>query len=191
MLPNRLIQINYHKINRRYYTISLPQDSKLNIDYIWLDVNFTNIYENITNGDGLQDISMADFIKENEENIIIEVFSYINNILNSFDLSKAKCIMITYDNMIYNRVIENSKSEDGINIYVSTHDFVVINNHVFLMTAIESLNSKLNWTILVLRTCYLTISHKLVVTLVLIDEVQFSYIHQNTISLLSVQEMQS
>ncbi len=145
MLPNRLLQINYYKINRRYYTISLPQDTKLNIDYIWLDVNFANIYENICNGDGWQDVNMADFIKENEENIIIEVFSYINNILAAFDLSKAKCIMITYDNMIYNRVTENSKSEEGINIYVSTHDFVIINNHLFLMTVIESLNNKLNW----------------------------------------------
>ena len=145
MLPSRLLQINYYKINRRYYNISLPQDSKLNIDYIWLDVNFANIYENISNGDGWQDINMADFIKENEENIIIEIFSYINNILGAFDLSKAKCIMITYDNMIYNRVIENSKSEEGINIYVSTHDFLVINNHIFLITAVESLNNKLNW----------------------------------------------
>jgi hypothetical protein len=142
---NRLLQINYYKINRRYYTISIPQDSKLNVDYIWLDVNFANIYENIANGDGWQDVNMLDFMKENEENIIIEVFSYINNVLNAFELSKAKCIMITYDNMLYNRVIENSKSEEGINIHVSTYDFVVINNHVFLMPVIESLNNKLSW----------------------------------------------
>ncbi len=145
MSPKRLIQINYYKIDKRYYTISIPQDSKLIIDYIWLDVNFANIYENVSEGDRWQDVNVVDFIKENEDNIIIEVFSYINNILSAFDLSKAKCIMITYDNMLYNRVVESSKSEEGINIHVSTHDFVVINNHLFLMTAIEALNNKLNW----------------------------------------------
>jgi hypothetical protein len=145
MPSNRLLQVNYYKINRRYYTISLPQNSKLNIDYIWLDVNFANIYENISNGDDWQDVDMTNFITEKEEDIIIEIFSYVKNILNCFDLSKVKCIMFTYDNMLYNRVVENSKHEDGINIYVTTHDFVVINNHVFLMPAIESLSNKLNW----------------------------------------------
>jgi hypothetical protein len=145
MPPNRLLQVNYYKINRRYYTISFPQNSKLNIDYIWLDVNFANIYENISNGDDWQDVDMTNFITEKEEDIIIEIFSYVKNILNCFDLRKAKCIMFTYDNMLYNRVVENSKHEDGINIYVTTHDFVVINNHVFLMPAIESLSNKLNW----------------------------------------------
>jgi len=145
MPPKRMLQINYHKINKRYYTISLPQDLKLSIDYIWLDVNFTNIYENVSNRDGWEHVNMADFIREHEEDIIIEVFSYINNILSSFDLSKAKCIMITYDNMLYNRVTDNSKSEEDINISVSTHEFVVINNYLFLMPVIESFNNKMSW----------------------------------------------
>jgi hypothetical protein len=145
MQPNRLLQINYYKIDKRYYTITLPQDSKISIDYVWLDVNFSNIYENVYNGSEWQDINIVDFIRENEEDIIIEVFSYINNVLSFFDLSKTKCLMITYDNMLYNKVIENSRTEEGINISISAHEFVVINNHVFLTPAIESLKNKLNW----------------------------------------------
>jgi hypothetical protein len=145
MLPNRLLQINYYKIDKRYYTINLSQDSKLAIDYIWLDVNFSNIYENVYNGEIWQDIDVVDFIKENEEDIILETFSYIKNILGYFDLSKAKCVMITYDNMLYNKVIEKSKSEENVNISITSHELVVINNHLFLMPVIESLNNKLGW----------------------------------------------
>jgi hypothetical protein len=145
MQPNRLLQINYHKIDKRYYTINLSQDSKLNIDYIWVDVNFSNIYDNVCNGKEWQDMNIVDFIKENEEDIVIEVFSYMNNILSFFDLSRVKCLMITYDNMLYNRVIENSKTEEGINISISAYELITTNNHAFLMPAVESLKNKLNW----------------------------------------------
>ncbi len=145
MPPDRLLQINYYKIEKRYYTINLPPNSKLAIDYIWLDVNFSNIYENVSNGVLWQDTDMVDFIKQNEEDIILEVFSYIKNILNYFDLCKTKCIMITYDNMLYNRVIEKSNSEEGANIYISSSEFAVINNHLFLMPVVESLNNQLKW----------------------------------------------
>ncbi len=141
----RLLQIDYYKINKRYYTINLPQDLKLDVDYIWLDVNFANIYDNVYNGDGWREVNILEFMKEHEEDIIVEVFSYMSNILNSFELDKAKCIMVTYDNMLYSSVRENVKSEENLNIVIYSHDFVIINNHLFLMPAVEYFSNKLNW----------------------------------------------
>ncbi len=145
MPPRRLLQVDYYKIDKRYYAINLPQESVLNADYIWLDVNFANIYDNVFNGDGWQEVNILEFIKEHEEDIIVEVFSYINNILKSFDLSKTKCIMITYDNMLYNNIKEDAKSEGNLDVLVHSHDFVIINNHLFLMPVVESLSNKLSW----------------------------------------------
>ena len=145
MKPNKILEINYYKIDDRYYTISHSKESLLDIDYIWLDVNFANIYDNIANGNHWHEKYIPDFIKENEDNIIVETFSYLNNILGYFNLDKAKCIMFTYDNMIYNRITKSCTDDDGADIIFATHDFVVLNNNIFLIPVVESLNNKLNW----------------------------------------------
>ena len=145
MLPQKILSINYYKVDDRYYQISLPKNSMLDIDYIWIDVNFANIYDNIANGKHWHDEYIPNFIKENEDNIIVELFSYLNNMLSYFDLGKAKCIMITYDNMIYNKVTKHYKDDDEVDIISSTHEFALINNEVFIITVVESLSNKLNW----------------------------------------------
>ena len=145
MKPNKILEINYHKIDDRYYTISHSKESLLDIDYIWLDVNFANIYDNIANGNHWHEKYIPDFIKENEDNIIVETFSYLNNILCYFNLDKAKCIMFTYDNMIYNRITKSCTDDDEADIIFATHDFVVLNNNIFLIPVVESLSNKLNW----------------------------------------------
>ncbi len=145
MLPQKILSINYYKVDDRYYQISLPKNSMLDIDYIWIDVNFANIYDNIANGKHWHDEYIPNFIKENEDNIIVELFSYLNNMLSYFDLGKAKCIMITYDNMTYNKVTKHYKDDDEVDIISSTHEFALINNEVFIITVVESLSNKLNW----------------------------------------------
>jgi hypothetical protein len=145
MLPQKILSINYYKVDDRYYQISLPKNSMLDIDYIWIDVNFANIYDNIANGKHWHDEYIPNFIKENEDNIIVELFSYLNNMLSYFDLGKAKCIMITYDNMTYNNVTKHYKDDDEVDIISSTHEFALINNEVFIITVVESLSNKLNW----------------------------------------------
>jgi len=145
MTPKRILEINYYKIDDRYYTISCHKDTILSSDYIWIDINFANIYDNIANGKHWHEENITDFIKENEDNIIVELFSYLNNMLSYFDLGKAKCIMITYDNMIYNKVTKHYKDDDEVDIISSTHEFALINNEVFIITVVESLSNKLNW----------------------------------------------
>jgi hypothetical protein len=145
MQPNKILEINYYKIDDRYYTISLPKESLLDIDYIWIDVNFANIYDNIANGNHWHENYMPDFIKENEDNIMVEIFSYINNIMSYFDLSKVKCIMFTYDNMIYNRVTKNRTDDDEADIVFATHEFAIINNNIFLIPVVEALSNRLSF----------------------------------------------
>jgi hypothetical protein len=145
MTPKRILEINYYKIDDRYYTISCHNDTILSSDYIWIDINFSNIYDNIANGKHWHEENVVDFIKENEDNIIVELFSYLNNMLRYFDLSGAKCIMFTYDNMIYNRVTKNVTEDEETDIVFATHEFAIINNNIFLITVVEALSNKLNW----------------------------------------------
>jgi len=145
MKPNKILEINYYKIDDRYYTISHSKESLLDIDYIWIDVNFANIYDNIANGNHWHEKYIPDFIKENEDNIIVELFSYLNNVLSYFDLDNAKCIMFTYDNMIYNRITKNRTDSDEADIVFATHEFANINNNIFLMSVVEAFSNKLNW----------------------------------------------
>lgn len=145
MKPNKILEINYYKIDDRYYTISHSKESLLDIDYIWIDVNFANIYDNIVNGNHWHEKYIPDFIKENEDNIIVELFSYLNNVLSYFDLDNAKCIMFTYDNMIYNRITKNRTDSDEADIVFATHEFANINNNIFLMSVVEAFSNKLNW----------------------------------------------
>jgi len=145
MTPKRILEINYYKIDDRYYTISCHKDAILSSDYIWIDISFANIYDNIANGKHWYEENVVDFIKENEDNIIVELFSYLNNMLRYFDLSGAKCIMFTYDNMIYNRVTKNVTEDEETDIVFATHEFAIINNNIFLITVVEALSNKLNW----------------------------------------------
>jgi hypothetical protein len=145
MSPKKILGINYYKIDDRYYNISLPKDTLLSIDYIWIDVDFANIYYNVANGNHWHEAHIPDFIKENEDNIIVEIFSYINNILSYFDLGKAKCIMITYDNMIYSRITKNHTDDDEADVTFATHEFAIINNNIFLISVVEALSNKLSW----------------------------------------------
>lgn len=145
MSPKKILGINYYKIDDRYYNISLPKDTLLSIDYIWIDVNFANIYDNVANGNHWHEAHIPDFIKENEDNIIVEIFSYINNILSYFDLGKAKCIMITYDNMTYSRITKKHTDDDEADVTFATHEFAIINNNIFLISVVEALSNKLSW----------------------------------------------
>jgi len=145
MTPKRILEINYYKIDDRYYTISCHKDTILSSDYIWIDINFANIYDNIANGKHWHEENITDFIKENEDNIIVELFSYLNNILRYFDLNEAKCIMFTYDNMIYNRVTKNITGNEETDMVFAIHEFAIVNNNIFLITVVEALSNKLNW----------------------------------------------
>jgi len=145
MPHQKILGINYYKIDDRYYNISCPKETLLDSDFIWIDVNFANIYDNIANGKHWHEEHITDFIKENEDNIIVELFSYLNNVLTYFDLDNAKCIMFTYDNMIYNRITKNRTDDDEADIVFATHEFAIINNTIFLMPVVEALSNKLSW----------------------------------------------
>jgi len=145
MPAKKILGINYYKIDDRHYKINHHKDSLLDVDYIWIDVNFANIYDNIANGNHWYEENISNFIKENEDNIIVEIFSYLNNILSCFDLGKAKCIMFTYDNMVYNRLIKSHTGNDETDIVFTTHEFAIINNNIFIMPVVEALSNKLSW----------------------------------------------
>ncbi len=145
MPHQKILGINYYKIDDRYYNISCSNESPINANFIWIDVNFSNIYDNVANGKNWHEEHTIDFLKENEDNIIVEIFSYIKNVLSCFDLDHAKCIMFTYDNMIYNRITKNRTDDDEADIVLATHEFAIINNSVFLMPVVESLSNKLSW----------------------------------------------
>jgi hypothetical protein len=47
--------------------------------------------------------------------------------------------------MIYNRITKSHTDNDGTDIIFANHEFVVINNNIFLMPVVESFSNKLNW----------------------------------------------